>query len=371
MPGEKRAADAYAAKMDPTAVKAAYLARAADMVSNFFSEDSTYTALDAQLTVLLGDSVAQGLPTPEADEIKDYRVFTRQIMRAILAHPMNVATAEFGALLAFWAARGLSMDWLYRIGSVIFEIPEPTMDHALLTHLAYADAAHTGFAPTPAGNPTASAPGDSTAEGSSGTPSKNDHKHAREAFGSAAGTVCQGNDARLSDARTPTTHGNDKHSFYGAAFPSGPGSGDIFYNTTYQEWFYFDGAQWVTVVARRLTLNQMSAMPNNNNGAQAVGPRQTSSQSVRVDSIDWCFYFAAQQTALVYWTFDLTREPAGVSLGSWQSPLTAANTWVGGRVTVATVVTAADIAILMSSTRTGSAGDFRGSVEVIYREIGI
>jgi hypothetical protein len=25
-------------------------------------------------------------------------------------------------------------------------------------------------------------------------------------FGSAAGTVCQGNDARLSDSRTPTTH---------------------------------------------------------------------------------------------------------------------------------------------------------------------
>lgn len=31
-------------------------------------------------------------------------------------------------------------------------------------------------------------------------------------FGTAAGDVCQGNDPRLSDARTPTSHGNDKHS---------------------------------------------------------------------------------------------------------------------------------------------------------------
>ena len=31
-------------------------------------------------------------------------------------------------------------------------------------------------------------------------------------FGSSAGDVCQGNDSRLSDARTPTSHGNDKHS---------------------------------------------------------------------------------------------------------------------------------------------------------------
>ncbi|MFW5804649.1 MAG: gp53-like domain-containing protein, partial [bacterium] len=31
-------------------------------------------------------------------------------------------------------------------------------------------------------------------------------------FGTVAGTVCQGNDNRLSDARPPTTHGNSKHS---------------------------------------------------------------------------------------------------------------------------------------------------------------
>lgn len=31
-------------------------------------------------------------------------------------------------------------------------------------------------------------------------------------FGSSAGTVCQGNDSRLSDARTPTSHDNTYHS---------------------------------------------------------------------------------------------------------------------------------------------------------------
>lgn len=31
-------------------------------------------------------------------------------------------------------------------------------------------------------------------------------------FGTIAGTVCDGGDSRLSDARTPTSHGNDKHS---------------------------------------------------------------------------------------------------------------------------------------------------------------
>jgi len=31
-------------------------------------------------------------------------------------------------------------------------------------------------------------------------------------FGTTAGTVCQGNDSRLSDTRTPSSHGNEKHS---------------------------------------------------------------------------------------------------------------------------------------------------------------
>jgi hypothetical protein len=57
----------------------------------------------------------------------------------------------------------------------------------------------------------ASAPGDVAAEGASAAVARADHKHGREAFGTAAGTVCQGNDSRLADARTPTTHDNARH----------------------------------------------------------------------------------------------------------------------------------------------------------------
>lgn len=49
-------------------------------------------------------------------------------------------------------------------------------------------------------------PGDSAAEGSSTSLARSDHKHGLPAFGTASGTFCQGNDARLSDARTPTAH---------------------------------------------------------------------------------------------------------------------------------------------------------------------
>jgi hypothetical protein len=52
----------------------------------------------------------------------------------------------------------------------------------------------------------ASAPGDSAAQGSSAAVARADHRHSREAFGTTAGTVCQGNDSRLSDARTPAAH---------------------------------------------------------------------------------------------------------------------------------------------------------------------
>ena len=62
-------------------------------------------------------------------------------------------------------------------------------------------------------------------------------------FGSAADTVTEGNDSRLSDAREPTSHGNEKHSTnyepelnadqkrkitYGTADPTGGSDGDIY-----------------------------------------------------------------------------------------------------------------------------------------------
>lgn len=51
-----------------------------------------------------------------------------------------------------------------------------------------------------------SIPGDSASSGSAPSFSLSDHKHARESFGTSAGNVVEGNDSRLSDARTPLAH---------------------------------------------------------------------------------------------------------------------------------------------------------------------
>jgi hypothetical protein len=52
----------------------------------------------------------------------------------------------------------------------------------------------------------AATPGDSAAEGSATSLARSDHQHGLPAFGSGSGTFCEGNDSRLSDARTPTAH---------------------------------------------------------------------------------------------------------------------------------------------------------------------
>jgi len=52
----------------------------------------------------------------------------------------------------------------------------------------------------------AQVPGDSAIEGSATSLARSDHKHSLPAFGATTGTFCQGDDSRLSDARTPTAH---------------------------------------------------------------------------------------------------------------------------------------------------------------------
>lgn len=52
----------------------------------------------------------------------------------------------------------------------------------------------------------AATPGDAAAEGVATSFARSDHKHSLPAFGTGAGNFAQGNDARFSDARTPTAH---------------------------------------------------------------------------------------------------------------------------------------------------------------------
>jgi len=59
--------------------------------------------------------------------------------------------------------------------------------------------------------------GGSNAEGSGTSLARSDHTHSLPAFGSSSGTFCQGNDARLSDARTPASHATSHKSGGGDA----------------------------------------------------------------------------------------------------------------------------------------------------------
>lgn len=80
--------------------------------------------------------------------------------------------------------------------------PDDAADAGVSESAARADHQH-AIATATAG---AATPGDSAAEGTASSFARSDHKHSLPAFGTGAGTFCQGNDARLSDARTPTSH---------------------------------------------------------------------------------------------------------------------------------------------------------------------
>ena len=54
------------------------------------------------------------------------------------------------------------------------------------------------------GTASANPPGTSNAEGSASSLARSDHTHQLASFGSTTGTFCQGDDSRLSNARTPT-----------------------------------------------------------------------------------------------------------------------------------------------------------------------
>ncbi len=374
MRDEKRAADAYAAKMDPATLSARFAARVAAMLTRYETRDAALVALDAELKALLDDYVAQGLTLIPPGYQKDYEVFTRQIFRVASQHPFNVLSREFGGFVSLWRDRGLSYPWLRRIGLIIFDIPEDAMDHALLTHLAYAEAGHTGFAPAANGSPTASAPGDSSADGSSASPSHSDHKHAREAFGSAAGTVCQGNDARLSDARTPTTHGDDKHNTHGFEWPDDPEIGQLFYREDLLMQFFWGGTYWLSVQLFTLDLTTKRTMPFSASDDICMQATQKIGQGAYLVRLDWMAFFDTIQTGTNYWTWHLDRvtegDAAGTGVDNFNSQGLSKDVWHGGSRELVYVDTNATIGYIFRGAKSASGGAIQMHASLRYRVIG-
>jgi hypothetical protein len=83
-------------------------------------------------------------------------------------------------------------------------VPAPVAggDAANKTYVDAAAAAGVSYG----GSASTQAVGDSQSPGVAATASRSDHKHGLPAFGTTAGTIAQGNDARFTDARTPTAH---------------------------------------------------------------------------------------------------------------------------------------------------------------------
>jgi hypothetical protein len=85
-------------------------------------------------------------------------------------------------------------------GGAPVDVTKAAADAGASTDYARADHKHD----VATASATGIAPGGSSTEGSSTSLARADHTHSLPAFGAALGTFCQGNDARLSDARVPT-----------------------------------------------------------------------------------------------------------------------------------------------------------------------
>lgn len=124
-------------------------------------------------------------------------------------HKHDIATAAPSIALTATAtnAEGTSTslaraDHAHAISTATAVNVAPNNTNGVGTSASLARADHTHALPVAA--PVALTVGGANAAGAANTTCRSDHTHALPAFGTTAGTFCQGNDARLSDARTPS-----------------------------------------------------------------------------------------------------------------------------------------------------------------------
>lgn len=206
---------------------------------------------------------------------------------------------------------------------------------------------------------SAQVPGDSATEGTATSLARSDHKHSLPAYGTGASTICQGNDARLSDARTPTTHATSHKSGGSDAIKldelAAPTDVTTLNATT--------GAHGLMMKYPGGTTNYLreDGTWQSPGGAPAGAAAYTMASTTAVTSTTAITYTAATGGAIAIPTTGWYRIFVA---GRWQSAATGngiglqmtlpTNTWYDGRIRIQSVATGTDAFCEGGATSTGT-----------------
>lgn len=175
-------------------------------------------------------------------------------------------------------------------------------------------------------------------------------------------------------------HANNHMRIGGTAFPIDPLNNDVFYRTDHDMFFRYDGTRWTCTCPHSTpfamtTTTTLPVTATASNRWHAVLPTAPG-LDLLVTDYDCSFLIVSGGTALSAlhkWVLTLVTEPGGVTLSTLNIDAGASNTWRAVSDTGDDVVdvTAAQVAVAITATKTGTPGNLTFNAIMAYRYIGV
>lgn len=166
----------------------------------------------------------------------------------------------------------------------------------------------------------------------------------------------------------------------GTSFPGSPASGDKFFHNTSDMLFYYDGTRWLTTTLYHMPLagpfdGNATAV---NNGWPVTGTQTISRMSLwHTDFAIWLVslygstYTNATNNGSNYWTFSLAGAVTATAYGNFTTAADTAAVHTGHKTALDQAAGSTERGVVLTATRTGTAGSSYGPCGLSYRLIGV
>ncbi len=156
----------------------------------------------------------------------------------------------------------------------------------------------------------------------------------------------------------------------GSSFPGSPTSGDQFYRTDRNVWYYYDGTRWLTqqlfqhfggtTVAISVTTDFAYYPPYNGQG-----------DDWWLEDVRWSYRVATTHSATQFWSLQVLRQ-VGAQVGSTiDSDKSTINTWVNPAPTsLGVLLGTTETLVYFHIVKTSTPGTLLLGVEMRYRMVG-
>jgi hypothetical protein len=158
------------------------------------------------------------------------------------------------------------------------------------------------------------------------------------------------------------------------AFPGTPVTNDLYFRSDYGEWFYYDGANWLSCQTYTMTIAPGDAFTtltaNNASFLRGAIPRYGITSDIFLLDAHGPAAVLTTNDGTKYWTLTITKYPAGSTVATWNTSADTVNAWNNHKVAINALL-GVNYVLEVGAVKTSTPGSLLTAVSITFKLVAV